>query len=387
MKRLLYIAFNDCENGLYGVRAKILSQCRAFEKHGFVVDRIERRAGDTIITVEDGSTSVIGNHRRCKNACFLRPLIDKQNQMKDIRAFVRTKHYDACYIRYDFSDPGFTRLLADLRKVCGKTALEIPTFPYDDENRETFLSRSKLFVDRLFRGTLRLYVDFIVTFYGGYERIFGIPVLTVPNGFDFGSMDLVKTPLEGDVIRVIAVSSMRRWHGYERFIEGMHRYYAAGGSRAIVLHLVGRGRECARYRQLSEMYGLADRVLFEGTMHGRDLDAVYERCALGIDSLGRHRSGIEVLSSLKSREYGAKGIPIINGCRIDIIDDDFEYLLRVPADESPVDIEAVIDFHDRVYAGRDRLSVAREIRAYIESRSRMEDTMSPVARRLSEKFR
>ena len=118
-------------------------------------------------------------------------------------------------------------------------------------------------------------------------------------------------------------------------------------------------------------------------MHGAALDAVYERCAIGIDSLARHRSGIVVLSSLKSREYGAKGIPMINSCKIDILEEDFPYLLRVPADESPINMNEVFDFYDRVLGnGRSRLEIGEEVRSYIEAKSGMTETLKAVVGKL-----
>ena len=110
---------------------------------------------------------------------------------------------------------------------------------------------------------------------------------------------------------------------------------------------------------------------------------MYEKCSLGVDSLARHRSGISVLSSLKSREYGAKGIPIINSCKIDIIDNDFPYLLQVPADESPIDMEKVSEFFKACYkTGKTREKVASNIRDYISHKSSMKATLYSVVNKL-----
>ena len=117
-------------------------------------------------------------------------------------------------------------------------------------------------------------------------------------------------------------------------------------------------------------------------VHGEPLNALYEKCALGVDSLARHRSGIDVLSSLKSREYGAKGIPIINSCKIDIIDDDFPYMLQVPADESPIDMEAVGRFYHECFDSRDRLEVAEIIRGYIAEKASMKSTLGAVINKI-----
>lgn len=385
MKRLLYIAFNNLENQLFGVQAKILSQCRAMEEYGYEVELIERSGAGTVV-LRNGMPEPVTERSALVQNRYVRSVLDKQYQLRDIRGYLRGKRYDACYIRYDFSDPGFIGLLKELRKVCGKIALELPTYPYDDENRAMLLSRIKLAVDIRYRRQLHKYVDFIVTFYDGNEEIFGIPVQVIPNGFDFSTMGLVTEPLTGETVHIIAVSSMREWHGYERFLAGMQRYYGTqcADRREIVLHLVGNGREYGKYQSLVTEYGLQEHVVMEGAMHGEKLDALYEVCGLGIDSLARHRSGIDVLSSLKSREYGAKGLPMINSCRIDIIGEEFPYLLQVPADETPIDMEAVLAFHDRCYRGKSRTEVGQEIRRYIEARSGMKQTFAAVVGRFEQ---
>lgn len=345
---------------------------------------IERQNTNTILLRNGAIIETIKQRTTLLNHRYIRSVLDKQYQIRDIKQYLRGKHYDACYIRYDFSDHGFLSLLKELKKVCPCIALEMPTYPYDAENQAMLLSRAKLAIDKIYRKQLHKYIDFIVTFYDGYQTIFDIPVQVVPNGFDFSRMDLVTQELPNDDIHIIAVSSMREWHGYERFLEGMHAYYQADKTshRNIVLHLVGKGREYGKYQNLVEQYGLQDHVIMEGAMHGEKLDALYEYCALGIDSLARHRSGIDVLSSLKSREYGAKGLPMINSCKIDIIDDDFPYLLQVPADESAIDMNEVVNFYDRCFHnGKTRLEIGKEVRTYIEERSSMKKTFEPIVQR------
>lgn len=381
MKRLLYIAFKDFANLHFGANAKVISQCRSFHSSGYDVELIGRRGADTVVMTNGGEPQTISrgkNHIKNKR---LSNLMDKHRQIQDIESYIRNQSYDACYIRYDFSDPSFISLLKKLRKHCGKIALELPTYPYEDENKYGLLSKSKIMVDKIYRKQLHHYVDFIVTFYQGYDTLFGIPVMVIPNGFDFSTMRPITQELQEDSIHIIAVSSMREWHGYERFIEGMGAYYHTDeeNKRNIVLHLVGNGREYAKYKALSEKYELSDHVVMEGAMHGEALDRLYEQCAIGIDSLARHRSGIDVLSSLKSREYGAKGIPMINSCRIDILEADFPYMLQVSADETPIDMNAVIQFYDRCFhSGQSRTAVAGEIRAYVEARSGMTQTLAQV---------
>lgn len=381
MKKLLYIAFNNFSNLHFGPTAKVFSQCRAFEAHGFEVDLIGRIGSDTALIKDTENYEVAAHHKTVINNVRARNLIDKHNQIADIKKYIRNKSYDACYIRYDFSDGDFISLLKLLKEHCKKIILELPTYPYDEENKYGIGSKVRIAVDKVYRKKLRKYLDAIVTFYGEHKEIMGVPSMVIPNGFDFSRMELVKEKLPEGVTHIVAVSAMREWHGYERMIEGMHNYYATPSAeqRNFVLHLVGEGREYGKYKALIDEYKLHDHVVLEGAMFGEKLDSLYEKCAIGVDSLARHRTGVDVLSSLKSREYGAKGIPFVNSCKVDIIDDDFRYMLRVPADESPVDMNAVAEFCDRCnLEGDRRFETAAKIRSYIEAKSGMKQTLTKV---------
>jgi hypothetical protein len=59
--------------------------------------------------------------------------------------------------------------------------------------------------------------------------------------------------------------------------------------------------------------------------------------------LARHRSGITIIKTLKNREYATRGIPFIYSEQ----DSDFDhqtYIIKAPADESPIDIQQIINF-------------------------------------------
>ena len=86
-------------------------------------------------------------------------------------------------------------------------------------------------------------------------------------------------------------------------------------------------------------------VIKHGKLFGHQLDAVFDQCVFAIGSLGRHRSGITDIKTLKNREYAARGIPFIYSEN----DSDFDhqpYILKAPADESPISIRQILDFID-----------------------------------------
>lgn len=92
---------------------------------------------------------------------------------------------------------------------------------------------------------------------------------------------------------------------------------------------------------------------------------------MGVASLARHRNGIESLKSLKNREYAARGIPFVYSER----DSDFDgmpYVLKAPADDTPLDITALLGWLDTA----DRTPA--HIRTTIEGRLSWERQMQKV---------
>jgi len=83
-------------------------------------------------------------------------------------------------------------------------------------------------------------------------------------------------------------------------------------------------------------------VVFHGKLFGDELTAVFNQCQFAIGSLARHRSGISCIKTLKNREYAARGIPFIYSEE----DSDFDqqpYVMKAPADESPIEISKILD--------------------------------------------
>ena len=89
-------------------------------------------------------------------------------------------------------------------------------------------------------------------------------------------------------------------------------------------------------------------------------------------------------STLKSREYLAKGLPTIATGMTDVfIGTDYPYNLELPTDTNSVNIQSVISFYDSIYCTKTRQRVIAEIRAFAERHIDMNITMEPVIRYLS----
>ena len=246
------------------------------------------------------------------------------------------------------ANPWLIRFFKKLKEAGIHAVTEIPTYPYDQEfvgfsKKE----RLKLKIDQIFRHSLYKYMDALVTFSDARE-IFGQRTINISNGVDFDSIPLHQ-PLaishQPSELHLIGVAEVHPWHGFDRVITGIGEYK---GLVPVHFHIVGGVHPNHMkniFIPLIEKYHLHDNIIFHGQLFGKDLDDVFNQCQFAIGSLGRHRSGITVIKTLKNREYATRGIPFIYSEQ----DSDFDqqpYILKAPADESPIAIQQIIDFMD-----------------------------------------
>ena len=256
------------------------------------------------------------------------------------------------------ANPWLIRFFKKVKQAGIHAVTEIPTYPYDEEFKNfSWKQRMGLKVDQLFRNRLYKHMDAVVTF-SDAEVIFGQRTIRISNGVDFDSIPLHHpSPItsHSSPLHLIGVAEVHIWHGYDRLLAGIGEYYKNGGTREVVFHIVGGVHPNERYKAnqyhlglqtIIDKYGIADMIFFHGTMFGKELDDVFNQCQFAIGSLGRHRSGITVIKTLKNREYATRGIPFIYSEQ----DSDFDhqpYILKAPADETPINIQQIIDFMDR----------------------------------------
>ena len=255
------------------------------------------------------------------------------------------------------ANPWLIRFFKKLRNAGIHAVTEIPTYPYDHEfNRNSYWDmRLALKIDQMFRNRLYKYMDAMVTFSDAKE-IFGQRTINISNGVDFDSIPL-HSPLTSHLspLHLIGVAEVHPWHGFDRVMAGIGEYYSHQPSAIsrhpdVYFHIVGGvhpNHMKTYFTPLLEKYSyIKDKIIFHGTMFGKELDEVFNQCQFAIGSLGRHRSGITVIKTLKNREYATRGIPFIYS----EIDSDFDYqpyVIKAPADESPIDIQQIIDFFDQ----------------------------------------
>ena len=261
---------------------------------------------------------------------------------------------DFVYARcFQNANPWLIHFFKKLEKAGIHAVTEIPTYPYDAEFVGfPLMTRLNLKIDQLFRRQLSAQMDAIVTFSDAKE-IFGQRTINISNGVDFDSIPLHEPLTINHELHLIGVAEVHYWHGYDRLIAGLGEYYKNGGKRAVFFHILGGvgpsemydSMHAPGFHELIEKYQIQDKVIFHDQLFGDALTAVFNQCQFAIGSLARHRSGITNIKTLKNREYAARGIPFVYSEN----DSDFDkqpYVLKVPADESPIDINKIIEFVD-----------------------------------------
>lgn len=277
--------------------------------------------------------------------------LKKRIDFSPIVRYIEREGIDMLYLRsFHNANPFTINLVRKIHQLGVKIIFEIPTYPYDQEYA-TLKEKFQITADRLFRKQFCKYVDRIVTF-SNDDTIFGCPTIRISNGIDFNSIPLRTLPTnrKENEIHLIAVAEIHFWHGFDRLIHGLGKYYQTNPPKQVYLHLVGDffgTREKEEILTPIKTYGLEKHVICYGNQSGEALNNIFNQCDFAIGSLARHRSGITHIKTLKNREYAARGFGFIYS----ETDDDFEqmpYILKVPADESPIDVPQLITFYQQL---------------------------------------
>lgn len=286
-------------------------------------------------------------------------------------------HYDFIYVRYPLALPAFLWFLDRARRANPevKVVVEIATFPYRQE-LQTPKQRVLRTLDDVGHGVLEKRVDAIVTFYGQTE-IYGIPCIRSGNGVDVRALPLSRPGASERGAEIIAVGNLATRHGVDRALVGLAAHANTEPADRTTLHLVGDGPAVPELRSLATELGTEARVRFHGMQSGEPLDRLFDEADVALDSLGLHRLGLPSSSSLKAREYCARGVPFALASDDPDFPASLRFVHRVPADESPLDIGALLRFSRRMREAQP--GVGAEMRDYAERNLTWEAKLAPVA--------
>ncbi len=173
---------------------------------------------------------------------------------------------------------------------------------------------------------------------GKYKCIIG------GDAVDVSSIPLSKRFQFKDELRLIFLKGANTnayYNGLDRVFEGLKKYE---GEIKIKIFVLGLNTEYEI--KLSQEFGIYNtKVFFPGFIKGVELNDFFSSIHLAVSQFGIYRKGLKSNSTIKSREYIARGIPMIVGhSDPDFNEEAIDFLLQFPNDSSPIDMEQVIDF-------------------------------------------
>ena len=82
---------------------------------------------------------------------------------------------------------------------------------------------------------------------------------------------------------------------------------------------------------------------------------------------------------MKSREYLARGIPYISELYTDVVPEGWEHLIKIPYDDSPVDMKLVVDYYNKYLSGNaEKENISKGIREFAAKKIDMNATMQGI---------
>lgn len=364
--KLIYIAAVDSKKPeSFGVGKKIVGQVKALNK---------LNVESELVNIENDRVNINGKVvreklKKPKYMFFHKYLIKNYNEI--------FKDKECVYIRYYSNDIFLYYLIKKLKKDNKKIVLEIPTYPLDVTNNG-FIKKIVYEVINIYvRKNLKKYVDYISTTNSNYDEIYGIETIKINNGIDIVENKVVNKKKSDNIIRLVAVANLSKWHGYDRVITGIGKYNKnINGKKKVVFHIVGEGAEKENLINLSNRLQLNDFIHFEGAKSGEALDNIFNQMDIGVSSLALFRAG-GGHDPIKTKEFLARGLPVVLGYDDKLVDMSLPYVIKVPENDEPIDIDEIVErfnnLNDNCY----------DIRKYAEENLSWESQMNKIINKIN----
>lgn len=196
---------------LSGANKKIENQIKAFENAGFIIETVVMKRS------EFPGNKIVDRL----------PFSNCSPHWEWREEFLG---YNFIYLRKPWFNGAFIRFLKDIKKKNPniKIIVELPSYPYDGEMKNSIKNYPKYLKDVFARKKLKGHVDRICSLVDESE-IFGVKNIRIFNGYDFSQIQIERQKNNVDEIRLCCVANFAPWHGYERLLRGIVNYYHEGG--------------------------------------------------------------------------------------------------------------------------------------------------------------
>lgn len=352
------------KNGLLGVEKKLAGRAKAISLLGLDMDIFYFNFGRQL------QDNRVNFYRRVEG--FPNRLLSVLHRYSCVTKHIDTDQYDLLVLRYsgvDFSL--FSRFFRDNagKIVTEHQAKELPeayTYKTTLPQKMVTLLMERFLGPRMIQRCAGLIANCNEVKMYELARA-GIPIsaCTVTDGVSVEDIPFSEhAGYTGKLLNLLCVAtSFDPWHGLDRVLAGLEDY----SSQKPFLHLKVVGDVSSKHLNLSSrLYHNANvKVDFLGRLFGPKLEETFKNTHIAFGPLAMFRKGIREGSALKTREYVARGLPFVIGHR----DPDFEgvdeFFFRIPPDNSPVNMDDVVAFSERIL---NRKGVSESMRQFADDR-------------------
>lgn len=381
----MYISFLN-EDIRPGYKNKIHSQAKSFVDLGF-----------------DSKLFIVKNYCLClysfdknrnetieREYQFLKKRSRKERNIKDefvlfkqfvkiTQEIVKEKKVNVVYIRRIVPiTPKLLYLVSALKNSGVYVIYEYPTWPWKNEiiskKNKKIRDYCFYFLDSFLYKKLIKNINLLT--YIGECNIRNKKFMKIINCIDIDNYPLHQQP-QSETIHLIGVAHVAYYHGYDKIILGLKKYYEKKQSRKVIFDIVGNVDPALGLEKIVEKFNLDECVRFHGFKKDKELDLLFEISNIGVNSLSIEEvlKNVKGITTLKTGEYTARGLPQIGQKPFELANGKIEkpeFLYIIEQDKEYVDIEKVVEFYDS-------LSItAKDIRDYGRLKLSWQLTFKPI---------
>lgn len=152
-------------------------------------------------------------------------------------------------------------------------------------------------------------------------------------------------------------STAADFNGLDRIVKSILDYK---GKYKIVLHVLGNNL----VYENSLLPQNDDRFVLKKALYEAELDDFFESMHLGISTLGLFRKNLSNSTTIKTREYFARGIPFVYAYEdvdLELYPETKKYTLQFPNDDSPIAMDNIVAFALNQYANPNHNKEMRQL--------------------------
>lgn len=380
MKKNIYICFLREESEVVGILNKIRQQCIAIENLGIKSKLIISRNNKVVLyeiingkfkeekSVEYSKRAIYNNEEN-KYLKKVSSIFRLKEFLKFSKNIVKEELPDSIYIRR--LKPITLEMISFIRYVYSKKCKifwEIPTYSTTHKDKKKLSGIYDEFMHKYI--SKFLYKNVAIAAEEDLQRK---GYIFITNGVNTRNIKL-KENKHHNGINLVCMATFDFWHGYDRLIYGLRDYYRENSEQLVYIHMIGNG-DVQSLKDLAESCDLKDYVKFHGVLTGEKLNNIFDFMDIAIGNLGFHRVGVYADTSIKIREYCARGIPFVSALNDSDFPNKFKYMKKVEADDSNINIKDICDFYYKI----SKYDYLMEMREYAETNLSWENKMSPIA--------